>query len=55
MKLNESEESDEASLILRHSQDQRFFDIAGISLAGDLITGQMAVGVKAPGAWYRLL
>ena len=32
MKLNESEESEEASLIQRCSQNQMFFDAAGINL-----------------------
>lgn len=31
MKLNESEETEEASLIQKYSQNQMFFDTAGIS------------------------
>lgn len=34
MKLNESEGSDEASIILKHSQNQVFYDTAGMSLTG---------------------
>jgi len=34
MKLNESEESEEASLIQKNSQNQMFFDTTGISLKG---------------------
>jgi hypothetical protein len=54
MKLNESEEPmkrREYENAVKTSDCEHCWDESG----GNLITGRMAVGVQATGAWYRLL